>query len=287
MSLKIDIKETAKWKAVFDIVTGILDDIYLEASPEGIEIEGMDPSHLCMVHLTIPKEAVPSYVSPETRLYHVNGNDVKRILAHLSPTPIAITFDPKVNKLIFKTTTKPIRSFNTSLVAEGEYEETPRPDIDFNSTVKIATDHFANAIKDMQMMGDYATFTTMENRFFIETHGDSGETMCEFDEFKESPILKKAAPQTTILSVEYLADIAKSVAIADDVEIAFSSEMPCRFIFKSVSGITLFWFLAPRIEEEEDVEVPTEGASIPADEGEAVEGDEEPEGAPEEQDAQV
>ncbi|MFX1294514.1 MAG: proliferating cell nuclear antigen (pcna) [Promethearchaeota archaeon] len=237
---------------IIDALATIIDTGTFKVSKAGLSMRAIDLTHVAMVNLEMPREAFTDYNCDQTLLIRVNLIDLNRFMKRGTATDtLELSLDKQYNKLKIKFKKgKSTRTFSLSLVTEGDEEEAPIPNLDFNAKFSLNTDDLQRAIKDAQIVGDYLTFSISEDLLTLEASGDSGDVTIEVEDFTETPVIK--GKQNAIYSLEFLSDIIKAGSLSGTVSVEFSSEMPIKFNFPLESDGKIIYFLAPRVEEEEE-----------------------------------
>lgn len=252
---KASFESAGNFIRIVDALATIIDVATFKVGPTGLMLKAMDPSHVAMVDLQLTKEAFTEYNCDNEIPIRINLTDLNRFMKRgAASDALELSLDQQTNKLKIKFLKKgkSTRTFSLGLLTEDEEEEIPTPNIEFNAKFSLNTDELQRAIKDAQIVGDYITFIISEETLTLEANGDSGEVTIEFEEFTERPTIK--GKQSSIYSLEYLADIIKAGSVSGTVNIEFSSEMPIQFEFPLESEGKIRYFLAPRVEEEEEEE---------------------------------
>jgi proliferating cell nuclear antigen len=237
---------------IIDALATIIDIATFKVSPDGLSLKAMDPSHVAMVNLEMPSSAFAKFKCDKTLPIRINLTDLNRFMKRGSAgDALELSLDQKMNKLKLKFKSgKSTRTFSLNLLTEEEEEETPTPSLDFNAKLSLNTADLQRAIKDAQIVGDFITFSLSEEVLTLEASGDSGNVTVEVEDFIERPSVKEK--QSSMYSLEYLADIVKASSVSGTVNIEFSSEMPIKFEFPLGDEGKITYLLAPRVEEEEE-----------------------------------
>ncbi len=249
---KASLDSAGNFIKIIDALATIIDSATFKVSKTGLSMRAIDPTHVAMVDLEMPASVFKDYSCDQTQPIRVNLIDLNRFMKRGSAgDALELSLDQQRNKLKIKFQKgKSTRTFSLSLVAEGEDEVTQIPNIEFSAKFSLNTEDLQRAIKDAQIVGDYITFSISEALLTLEASGDSGDVTIEFEEFPEPPTIK--GKQSAIYSLEFLADIIKAGSVSGTVAAEFSSEMPIRFQFPLEPEGKIIYFLAPRVEEEEE-----------------------------------
>ncbi len=237
---------------IIDALATIIDVATFQVSESGLSMRAMDPTHVAMVNLEMPKNAFGDYKCDKSLPIRVNLTELNRFMKRGSANDaLELSLDTQRNKLKLQfKKEKSTRTFSLNLVSEGDEEEPPIPNVEFNAKFSINTDEIQRAIKDAQIVGDYITFSISKESLTLEATGDSGEVTIELEDFTDVPNVQ--GNQSSMYSLEFLADIIKAGAVSGSVSVEFSSEMPIKFNFPLENEGKIIYFLAPRVEEEEE-----------------------------------
>lgn len=239
---------------IVDALATIIDVATFNVSKAGLSVKAMDPSHVAMVNLELPPKAFTEFKCDKSIPIRINLTDLNRFMKRGSAgDSLELSLDQKSNKLKLRfTRPKSTRTFSLGLLSEDEEEEIPSPKLDFNAKFSLSTSDLHRAIKDAQIVGDYINFTISDDTLTLDASGDSGDVTIEVEELTELSIKGK---QSSIYSLEYLADIIKASSVSENVSVEFSTEMPVKFEFPIIEQEAegkITYLLAPRVEEEEE-----------------------------------
>jgi proliferating cell nuclear antigen len=268
MMFKASLESAGTFIKIIDALATIIDNGTFKVSKDGLSMRSIDPTHVAMVDLEMSPKAFNEFKCDDTIPIRVNLIDLNRFIKRGSASDeLELTLDQQRNKLKIKFKRgKSTRTFSLSLITEGDDEETPTPSLDFNAKFNINTPDLQRAIKDAQIVGDYITISLSDEALVLDATGDSGDVTIEVEKDEISDLQVKGK-QSAIYSLEFLADIIKAGSVSDAVRVEFSTEMPVQFEFPLKNDNDeetgkIKYFLAPRVEEEEE-----EMDEIAADEG--------------------
>ncbi len=240
--------ESAKeFKKVVDTVSTLLDEICFEVDEEGIKASAMDPSHVALVSLEIPKLAFEEYEADN----HDIGIDLeafKKVMNRAkSKDKLILELDEERNKLnvIFENTGK--RKFSLALL-DLSASSVKVPDIEYPNVIMIKGDAFKEALKDASLFSDYVVLKADENKFVVHAKGDLNENEAIFEKDCSAIIsLEVKEEAKSAFNLDYLIDMVKGVSSGDIIKIYLGNDMPVKLEY-SIAGVNLTFLLAPRIE---------------------------------------
>lgn len=249
---KASISDARLWKNLLGAISTLIEEADFNATPEGVKLRSMDPSHVAMVDFEWQKMAFEEYTCVEPGKIRVNIASMLKLLKRIGSDEILeMLYDDKTRKLNLTLKGKMTRKFTIPTLDPAQ-EEVPTPKITFNSRVKLTASTFRDIIEDVQTVSDNvrleaaperltAAATTELSSAIIELNKDS-ETLLELD-VKE--------PSKATYNLNYLSEITKAGASTSEiVTVEFSSNMPIRLEFDIPQQGRLLYYLAPRIEAE-------------------------------------
>jgi proliferating cell nuclear antigen len=256
-------------KGVIEATSAIIDETYLEADEKGIKLTALDPSHICMLSIDLPKELFAEYTAPEAKeKIGVNLEDLAKIMKRAGASD-AIVFEhhKESEKFLIKMKNVGMRTFSTRLV-EIDAEKIPPSaelDIQFTANVTLDSSLFDSAIKDCEIYQDTMEVTmNKEAGVKFSAEGEVGDIEYQLDKDHLDAVdikteladkdgkLHPVSPAHGIFSLSFLKNIMKASAIADKVTLSLAENAPMRFEFAIGEGKgKITYILAPRVSEED------------------------------------
>jgi proliferating cell nuclear antigen len=245
LSLQIMIVKLDKPKLLGDavnILSEIVTEVRIKMLEEGMSIVAVDPANVALVVFKLPKESFSQY-EVNNEVLGINLADLKLILRRASASS-NIVFEQEENQLKISIFDKIKRIFHMALI-DVESEDKEEPDLQFSSTVQMASESFSKAIEDCNIVADSCSFIAGKEFFVIEGAGNLNSARSEFsgDEAKMEGIGKSK------YSIEYLMKFIKAAKLSDQVIIKFSDDYPLRLDFPGES-MGMGFVLAPRVEND-------------------------------------
>ncbi|MBP2172389.1 DNA polymerase sliding clamp [Methanococcus voltae] len=259
------------FKKIINATSNLVDEICFEVDEEGIKASAMDPSHVALVSLNIPKTVFSEYISG----IHDLGIDLealKKIMARSkSNDTIIMEYDEEKNKLLTTFKNNVTRNFSMALY-DISSNNLKVPDIEYPNKVSIKAGAFVEALKDSELVNDHIilSINSSDNQFVISSKGDlnysetifslsKSETEVVSSEENEGAVeseevinnvmveYKVLENSKSTFNLAYLKDITKSTASEDILDIYLGEDMPVKVEY-NIGGAKLVFLLAPRIE---------------------------------------
>jgi proliferating cell nuclear antigen len=249
---KASVSDAKLWKNLLAAISTLIEEADFNATPDGIKLRSMDPSHVAMVDFEWQKTAFEEYTCQEPTKIRVNIASMLKLLKRVGSDEILeMLYDEKTRKLNLTLKGKMMRKFTIPTLDPAQ-EEVPTPKITFNSKVKLTTSTFRDIIDDVQAVSDNVRLETTPEKLTAAATTELSSAIIELEKASEMLIeLDVKEPSKATFNLNYLSEITKAGASAAEiVTVEFSSNMPIRLEFDIPQQGRLSYYLAPRIEAE-------------------------------------
>ena len=249
---KASVSDAKLWKNLLAAISTLIEEADFNATPDGIKLRSMDPSHVAMVDFEWQKTAFEEYTCQEPTKIRVNIASMLRLLKRVSSDEILeMLYDEKTRKLNLTLKGKMMRKFTIPTLDPAQ-EEVPTPKITFNSKVKLTTSTFRDIIDDVQAVSDNVRLETTPEKLIAAATTELSSAVIELEKASDMLIeLDVREPSKATYNLNYLSEITKAGASTSEiVTVEFSSNMPIRLEFDIPQQGRLSYYLDPRIEAE-------------------------------------
>ncbi|HXZ97765.1 MAG TPA: proliferating cell nuclear antigen (pcna) [Candidatus Acidoferrum sp.] len=240
------------WKNLLAAISTLIEEADFNATPDGIKLRSMDPSHVAMVDFEWQKTAFEEYTCQEATKIRVNIASMLKLLKRVGSDEILeMLYDEKTRKLNLTLKGKMMRKF-TMPTLDPAQEEVPTPKITFSSKVKLTTSTLRDIIDDVQAVSDNVKLETTPEKLIAAATTELSSAVIELEKASEMLIeLDVKEPSKATFNLNYLSEITKAGASTSEiVTVEFSTNMPIRLEFDIPQQGRLSYYLAPRIEAE-------------------------------------
>ncbi|MCK4310881.1 MAG: proliferating cell nuclear antigen (pcna) [Methanomicrobia archaeon] len=236
--------EAKLWRDIVNTVSSIIEEAPFEVKEQGIYMRAMDPSHISMLDIEIPKEMFDEFSVDKEISLGIDMDEMRKIMNRSKPSDILI-MNAEESRIHMTFIGESKRKFGLPIIDILE-KRSKLPEIPFTATVELNSEIFQDGIKDASVVADHITFEAKKDNFLIKAQGDTSdiETVNEKDSMIEYDV-KEDAKATFNLS--YLSDISKS--IYGTMVIKLGSDVPLLLEFE-IDKAKVKFILAPRIERE-------------------------------------
>lgn len=236
------------FKKIIEAMSNLIDEVSFEIDEEGMKASAMDPSHVALVSVNIPKEAFEEYVAD----IHEIGVDLeafKKIMGRAkSNEKLTLELDEENNKLNLILKNDAIRRFSLSLY-DVSSTNVKVPSIEYPNEITIKAGAFVDALKDAELVNDHVSLKmSQDGKFTIYSKGDINQSEIIYDGDSDSILDLKITQDTkSTFSLPYLKDITKATSSNEVLHIYLGTDMPVKIEYNIGNGKIIF-LLAPRIE---------------------------------------
>lgn len=141
---------------------------------------------------------------------------------------------------------------------EIESEQLGIPDTQYKCTVQMPSNEFQRIVRDMQVLGDTCTISCNKEGIRFSTNGPIGSgnilvrANAATDKDEQKVVIDMEEPVELNFALRYLNFFTKATPLASSVIISLSPDVPVVVEYPIQDFGHIKFFLAPKIEEDED-----------------------------------
>lgn len=247
-------------KTIIETLAAIVDEVKFVVDKKKLLIEAMDPSKICILQLTISRENFDNYECDTKCEICLNLEDFNKILKRSSKNSVELSFHESTQKIKIKMERKEednsrTRTFSLACI-DSKIENAPLENlliIDYDTTWNIDTEILIEAIKDAEIYSEVLNMEITEEKLTMTAIGQIGELEYELltEDLLEASISERNAGSFSCL---FLKAIMKIAPITEQLEISLKTDYPLNMKFDILEGGKLNYFIAPRVEDDNDFE---------------------------------
>lgn len=254
---KIKLNNSQILKSLIETLAGIIDETELIIDPEQFTVVAIDPSRICLLKFVMNKSAFDEYECDKESKVPVNLMDLDKIMKRSSAKDsIELDFDEKAQKIKIRMRregTSRARTFSLMLL-DLDTEEIPIDNLlkmEYKSKWNIDVNFLIEAIKDAEIYSEIFEIECSEKGLKFSSFGQIGEM--EYDLNKdELNSYENEGENKGAYSITFLKSILKLSTITEALNVSLKTDHPTKMIFDITEGGKLSYFLAPRVEFEDD-----------------------------------
>lgn len=132
------------------------------------------------------------------------------------------------------------------------------PETDFSCVIKMPSAEFARICRDLSQFGESIVISCTKEGVKFSTAGDIGSANVKlaqtnnFDKEEESVTIEMQEPVTLTFACQYLNSFTKATPLTPQVQLSMSNDVPLVVEYAIPELGHLRYYLAPKIEEEEN-----------------------------------
>jgi len=248
-------------KGIFEAINAIVTETIINFTPSGISLSAIDEGRICLVIIKLDKDDFDGYVCDKEYKLGLNIEDMVKILKRSSNDIITLKHEDNssiINIIMKNTASKKSRTFSLKLIDISDSGIKPENlmNIKYKASVSIPIAYLDESIKDADIFSEtLSVILSNKDGIIFKAQGQNGEMKTELDKdddgIEEFNIEEEGEGS---FALEYLKNIIKINSISDRISISLNLNTPLKCQFKVLSNSSFIYFLAPRVEEEPEVE---------------------------------
>ena len=236
-------KSPTEFLNVCQTISTLVDEATFEVTNEGLTFRGMDPSHVALIDMNLPKESFEVFECQNAVKFGVRIDAIVNTLKKFDALdPLTITIED--NMLIMKQYEITARH----RLIESTGGQTPLPKLHFNAQFSMGLG-LKKFLKFLDL-SEYVTLNSSQMSVRLESKDDYGEYNSEYttaDNLEE--VLVKEDSKATY-SNEYLKKVLRVLApMKKSVRFEYSTKMPMRIEVRPTMYSKIHFYLAPRVQD--------------------------------------
>lgn len=247
-----------KMKTIVGTLSKSIKDVRVDITPEMFVIHSLDPSHVLLAHLELPRDVWEDFECEEPLNVVVNLDELNKYMAR-APMKGFVKLslsksESKIRVQMWEISGRK-KSYNIPLSRLTMDEAPPIPeDMVFNAEVRINDVIFAELVKDAKVVSPHITLeATTKGEFLVRASEVGGAELIseygtESDEVIEDIVIVTETNTKATYTLQYLEDMTGFARIITGILIQFSDDKPIKITFELEDGGFMIFILAPRLE---------------------------------------
>ncbi|GMI84094.1 A. THALIANA PROLIFERATING CELL NUCLEAR ANTIGEN 2, proliferating cell nuclear antigen 2 [Hibiscus trionum] len=263
--LELRLVQGSLLKKVLEAIKDLVNDANFDCSATGFSLQAMDSSHVALVALLLRSEGFEHYRCDRNISMGMNLNNMSKMLKCAGNDDIiTIKADDGGDTVTFmfeSPTQDKISDFEMKLM-DIDSEHLGIPEAEYQSIVRMPSAEFARICKDLSSIGDTVVISVTKEGVKFSTRGDIGTANIvlrqntSVDKPEEATIIEMNEPVSLTFALRYMSSFTKATPLSSTVTISLSSELPVVVEYKIAEMGHIRFYLAPKIEEDEDESKP-------------------------------
>ncbi|XP_021601205.2 proliferating cell nuclear antigen [Manihot esculenta] len=259
--LELRLVQGSLLKKVLEAIKDLVNDANFDCSSTGFSLQAMDSSHVALVALLLRSEGFEHYRCDRNISMGMNLNNMSKMLkCSGNDDIITIKADDGSDTVTFmfeSPTQDKISDFEMKLM-DIDSEHLGIPEAEYHAIVRMPSAEFAKICKDLASIGDTVVISVTKEGVKFSTRGDIGTANIvvrqntTVDKPEEATIVEMNEPVSLTFALRYMNSFTKATPLSNTVTISLSSELPVVVEYKIAEMGYIRFYLAPKIEEDED-----------------------------------
>ncbi|KAL9235327.1 hypothetical protein vseg_010092 [Gypsophila vaccaria] len=259
--LELRLVQGSLLKKVLESIKDLVTDANFDCSATGFSLQAMDSSHVALVALLLRAEGFEHYRCDRNISMGMNlGNMSKMLKCAGNDDIITLKADDGSDTITFM-----FESPNQDKIADFEMklmdidtEHLGIPEADYHAILRMPSPEFARICRDLSTIGDTVVISVTKEGVKFSTSGDiaSANTFLKHNTTVDKPedgiFIEMNEPVSLTFALRYLNSFTKATPLSNTVTISLSSELPVVVEYKIAEMGYVRFYLAPKIEEDEN-----------------------------------
>lgn len=241
----------ARFREVFNLLNTVVDEARFEFKTDGLHVRAMDPAHVALIDLHMPRSAFSEYYFEKDCEWAIDVKDLKK----------SIPKGSRGDVLSLQRTENRIKAWIGPFVKEYELLDPqmvgtkPKiPDLNPDVSFTMGQYELRETFKGASDVSDAIRFELNKERLTFRSFSDGGEFKAEFPANMIKEIVCNGAVKSSY-PLEYLLKLFKAMKTVDEVKTSFNDDYPliAEFRLASTMGMgerpEVKYLLAPRMEQ--------------------------------------
>ncbi|XP_014251206.1 proliferating cell nuclear antigen [Cimex lectularius] len=248
-------------KKVLEAIKDLLNEAMFDCSDSGIQLQAMDNSHVSLVSLNLRSDGFDKYRCDRNLSMGINLVSMAKIMKCAGNDDIlTIKAQDNADTVMFM-----FESQNQEKVSDYEMklilldqEHLGIPETDYSCIIKMPSGEFARICKDLSMFGESIVISCSKEGVKFSATGDVGSANVKLaqssnvDKEEEAVTIEMQEPVTLTFACRYLNSFTKATPLSQQVQLSMSADVPLVVEYKIGDIGQIRYYLAPKIDEEED-----------------------------------
>ncbi|OLS32997.1 MAG: DNA polymerase sliding clamp [Candidatus Heimdallarchaeota archaeon AB_125] len=260
MAFQIVLEDAKLMSNIVSIISSIVAESRVNVEEDGIRIKAFDATRISMIDFFMKKEAFQKYDVKGADPIGLSLETLNTILKTAKTNEhLQMSFDDTSKRFVIEFIGKnQQRKFALSVIDipdEGNIPDSIH--IDFDTNFEIKASFIQQVLKDAEMVSDYLKIRAKEDGIFFGAESETKEmdTFIEpQSEEMETGAFLVSGESEAMYSLDFLSNFLRGIRSSDYVRLSFNQEQPIRLVYEIEDKGHLIYFVAPRIEESEEIE---------------------------------
>jgi len=249
------------WKKVLESIKDLLTEAIFDCSDTGITLQAMDSSHVSLVSLSMKSEGFDTYRCDRNLSMGINLGNMTKIMKCAGNDDV-ITMkagdESDTVSLVFESPNQEKVSDYELKLMDIDSEHLGIPETGYSCVVKMPSGEFQRICRDLSQLGDSVVICCTKEGVKFSASGELGTGNIKLsqnassDKEDEAVIVDMNEAVNLTFALRYLNFFSKATPLSQQVTLSMSQDTPLVVEYKIADLGFLRFYLAPKIEDQEN-----------------------------------
>lgn len=248
------------FKQLIEAIKDLVTNANLDCTTDDIGMQAMDSSHVSLVQITLRSTGFDHYRCDRAISLGMNSSNLSKILKCAGNEDVlTLKAEDSADKLtlMFESPSQDrISDFELALMDIND-DQLGIPDCEYKCTVRMPSNEFQRIVRDMMTLGDTCVISCTKEGIRFSVNGDlgTGNVLIRAnatDKEEDQVIIDMEEPVELTFALRYLNLFTKATSLGPAVVISMSPDVPIVIEYPIDEIGHVKYYLAPKIEEDEN-----------------------------------
>jgi proliferating cell nuclear antigen len=233
-------------RKMFSLLDELSNDVNVQFTENGLKIQSMDTSHVCLTLVKISKDFFSSYNVPKFHAIGMKLSSLVRVLTCIEGQFAFEYSDKSPDELVICSENEHFSLRTIDIDSEEMDVPDTEYDVEIDADASVLQKHF----KNIAAFGDTTKITVENGNISASASGEIGTASIVISGSR----VKITGTLSVGFASRYLVTFAKAASISKVANLFFANEQPAVMKYEFGKDSYISFFLAPKIEDDEDDE---------------------------------
>jgi proliferating cell nuclear antigen len=253
--MRIEINQKEKTDLFVNLFTNlklITENVNIECLEDGLYIQGMDNSQICIYDLKIHNSWFNIYEFDENSVYGINMNILSRILSVKNDNQSIILYDEndKLSIEFISENKEEINKYFELGLLDIDQDKMGIPETEYDLNIEFKSKTFKTIINELTNFGDDLKIYYKDNIYFESSSTESSMKLELTEDNVEELTMTEDSENLNIgFSIKYLNIFSHFYKLNDTVKVGISENIPIQVKYEFGNDVYCKFYLAPKISD--------------------------------------
>lgn len=250
-------------KKIVTALKELIDQASWDLTEEGIQLQSMDSSHVALVQMMLKEDCFENYRCDQQQQMGLNMENLHKIFGAFTTGTVQIQTEDDNDrvKFIFEDDKAKKKQTYELRLMDLDVEQLGIPEQEYQASFTLPSTEFTRIVKDLLVIGEAVNIKVTKGGVSFKAEGDigageiilnAGEQIDDDDDGCGVLELEVKEPINLSFATQYLKKFTAAGPLSKHVTVSLSEDVPMVISYEIEDLGHLKYFLAPKIDDEED-----------------------------------